>query len=153
MRNETFAERLLGRIYIDLAYALQRSGDIRQPEEIVAFAVKQWMAERLGKPGGRGYQWKDLFLPDGTDLRLRYKGVDYHAKVDGDRLMYAGSAVSPREWCMTITGCPRNAWRDVWIRRSVNEYWTRASAWRKDDAVKPRPSYIERRLLHRRQGD
>jgi hypothetical protein len=32
MRNETFAERLLGRIYIDLAYALQRSGDIRQPE-------------------------------------------------------------------------------------------------------------------------
>ena len=39
--------------------------------------------------GGKGYQWKDLFLPDGTDLRMRYKGVDYYAKVEGDKLTYA----------------------------------------------------------------
>lgn len=38
--------------------------------------------------GGKGYQWKDLFLPDGTDLRMRYKGVDYYAKVEGDKLTY-----------------------------------------------------------------
>jgi hypothetical protein len=153
MQNEAFAERVLGRIYIDLVYALRRTGDMRQPEEIVALAVKLWMAERLGNPEGKGYQWKDLFLPDGTDLRLRYKGVDYHARVDGDRIMYAGGAVSPRAWCMMVTGSSRNAWREVWIRRSVNEYWTRARTWRKDNSVKPALPFGERRQLHRRLCD
>lgn len=153
MKKETFAQRVLGRVYIDLAYELRRTGDMRQPEEIVALAVKSWIAERLGRPGGKGYQWKDLFLPDGTDLRMRYKGVDYYAKVEGDKLTYAGAATTPNEWCRLIAGTPRNPWRDLWIRRSVNEYWSHAGTWRKENARVPVLPFEERRRLHRRQRD
>ena len=44
MKKETFAQRVLGLVYIYLAYELRRTGDMLQTEEIVALAVNSWMA-------------------------------------------------------------------------------------------------------------
>ncbi len=151
MENESIPVTLPSSLYLDLSYALRRAGDTRQVNEIVTLAVKTWLSTHVSKPDIRGYQWKTLFLPDGTDLRMRYLGTWYYAKVEDDRLMFAGESVSPRDWGITLTGTVRNAWRDIWIRRNINEGWNRASAWR--DKECQRIPGIDRRRLARRSGD
>lgn len=130
MQNEAIPVGVPTNVYLDLAFQLRKSGDLRSPDQVVALAIKSWLASRVGKLSGQGYQWKELFLPDGTDLRMRYRGVWHYASVEGDRLMYSGEPVSPREWGLMVTGNVRNPWRDVWIRRSIRDCWTRASASR-----------------------
>jgi hypothetical protein len=118
---------------------------------LVALAIRTYLANHFRKPLDRGDQWKTLFLPEGADLRMRYMGTWYYAKIEGDALMYCGEPMSPREWTLYVTGSIRNAWRDVWIRRSVTECWTRALMWREQYSRK-RPSE-ERRSLSRRASD
>jgi hypothetical protein len=66
--------------------------------------------------GYRGYQWKELFLPDGTDVRMRCGGDVHHARVCGDSILYQGRRVSPRQLTLVIAGDGRNAWRDLALR-------------------------------------
>ncbi|MES2317315.1 MAG: hypothetical protein V4631_07430 [Pseudomonadota bacterium] len=148
MTNETFPVGLPTSLYLDLSFALRKCSDSRQPEEIVVLAVKTWLATQASKPNARGYQWKTLFLPDETDLRMRYRGTWHYAKVEGDRLMFAGESVSPRDWTIKVSGTVRNAWRDIWIRRNVTEGWTRASMWR-EQYCKKLPGEDRRRMARR----
>ncbi len=64
----------------------------------------------------RGYQWKSLFLPDTTELRMSVSHQTFHARVVGDHIMFEGHHVSPRGLTLAIAGEGRNAWRDLWIR-------------------------------------
>lgn len=57
MENEAFGWRVLGPLYMDLSFVLNQTGDARRPEEVIALAVKSWLAERRGNPSSRGYQW------------------------------------------------------------------------------------------------
>lgn len=66
--------------------------------------------------GSRGYQWKELFLPDGTQLRMQSDGDVHHARVEGDRIVFEGKHVSPRQLTLAIAGNGRNAWRDLMLR-------------------------------------
>jgi hypothetical protein len=100
-----------------------------------------------------GYQWKELFLPDGTELRIRYRRAYNYARVDGDQLKYAGEAVSPRDWALMLTGSVRNPWRDIWIRCGVNDAWTRALAWRGAAPYSPTLAHPDRRRRTRRITD
>jgi hypothetical protein len=152
MTNEAVSVRVPLGVYLEVAYQLRNSGDLRQPDDIVASAVKAWLGNRQGKSNG-GYQWKELFLPDGTELRMRYRGVYYYAKIDGDQLKYAGETVSPRAWASMVTGTVRNPWRDIWIRRAINECWTRASMWRTGSSYSPLLLNAERRRHARRMSD
>lgn len=83
-----------------------------------------------------GYLWKnkdaDLFLPDGTQLRMPYKQKDYFAKVVGDQIMYEGKAFSPSNLVNEITGTSRNAWRDLWIKFPGDSDWKLADELRSD---------------------
>jgi hypothetical protein len=155
MSNEALPVLVPTQAYLDLAFHLRKNGDLRRPDDVVALAIRQWMAGRGGRPDSatRGYQWKDVFLPEGTELRMRYRGAWYYAKIVRDRLIYAGENVSPREWGLMVTGGVRNAWRDVWIRRSVADCWTRASTWRAANASKPFFPGAERRQHARRSTD
>jgi hypothetical protein len=153
MRNEAYLPGISPTLYFELIHQLRKCGDMRDPDEIIALAIKSWLAEHIGNPGRRGYQWKELFLPDGSDLRMRYRGVWYYARVEGDELMYGGEALSPREWMELITGSIRNPWRDLWIRRSFHDTWARASAWREQNRDHPRPPGTERRIKGRRRSD
>ena len=74
----------------------------------------------------RGYQWKNLFLPDGTQMRMPYKGKHYFAKVEGDEIIYEGTSISPSSLANMITSSSRNAWRDFWIKRPGDPDWSLA---------------------------
>jgi hypothetical protein len=153
MSNETIPVQVPTKVYLDLAYQLRRSGDMRGPDEIIALAIRSWMAGRTGTASRRGYQWQELFLPEGTELKMRYRGIWYYAAVEKDQLVYAGETVSPREWCLLVTGTVRNAWRDIWIRRSANECWTRALMWRSNHERHPHAPGTDRRRQPRRSTD
>ena len=140
-------------IYMELHYQLRKRGDLRPPVEVMAIALKEWMMRNFDRPAGRGYQWKQLFLPEGTLLRLRHNSLSYHAQVEGDQIIYQGKPTSPSAWCALICGGVRNAWRDVHIRRNYTDSWTQASAWRAAEAAHPRRPGVERRRLSRRRTD
>jgi hypothetical protein len=138
---------------MELYYQLRKRNDLRPPEEVTALALKEWMLRNFGNPTGRGYQWKDLFLPDGTRLRVRHNGLAYHAQIEGDQMVYEGKPTSPSAWCALICGSVRNAWRDVYVRRDYTEAWTQASAWRAAEAANPKRPGIDRRKRSRRRTD
>ncbi|GKS87257.1 hypothetical protein AVMA1855_23915 [Acidovorax sp. SUPP1855] len=117
------------RRFLDLAEFLESKGDSRDPVLAVSDAIDYWMSNADWKPellkvsSTLGYQWKSLFLPDGTEVRMQYKGNWYYAKVEGDKLMYEGEAITPGRLANTISGTSRNAWRDLWIKRLADSEW------------------------------
>jgi hypothetical protein len=152
MSNEAIAVQVPLGVYLELAYRLRNSGDTREPDDVVVVALKAWLGNRQEKSIG-GYQWKELFLPDGSELRMRFRGAYYYARIDGDQLKYAGEIVSPRGWALMVTGTVRNPWRDIWIRRGINECWTRASMWRSASEYSPLRPHAERRRHARTATD
>jgi hypothetical protein len=83
---------------------------------------------------GRGYVWKGVYLPHGTQLRMKYRGQIHHASVEGDRLLFQGRPVSPGELAKNVAGSNRNAWRDLWVMLPGAERWVVADALRRSAA-------------------
>ncbi|PWF54672.1 hypothetical protein C7C56_005815 [Massilia glaciei] len=79
----------------------------------------------------RGYQWKSLFLPESTELRMTCAGQTFYARVEGDEIVYQGRPVSPRQLTLAIAGDGRNAWRDLWIRFPGETKWKTAACLRR----------------------
>jgi hypothetical protein len=53
------------------------------------------MLDDLMKDSGdknKGYQWLTVFLPNGTKLKMAYKGRDYYAEVAHEKIMYEGES-------------------------------------------------------------
>ncbi|MET0855798.1 MAG: hypothetical protein ABWY27_03525 [Telluria sp.] len=63
-----------------------------------------------------GYQWKELFLPDGTELRMCSNNAVHRARVAGAGIFYQARQVSPRQFTLAVAGDGRNAWRDLSLR-------------------------------------
>lgn len=124
--------------FLELVDFLKSNGDPRDPVEMVTVAIDYWLSNASWKPellsesDTKGYQWKNLFLPDGTQIRMQYKGTYCYAKVEGDELMYGGKAISPGNLANTIAGTSRNAWRDLWIKRPEDKEWTLADECRRE---------------------
>jgi hypothetical protein len=112
-----------------LLQMLQHSGDVRSIEQIVDAALKAWLAAAtVATPAAavaatRGYQWKSLFLPEGTLLRVCLRGQYTVALVVGDRIVFQGEHYSPRQFVMHVTGQVRNAWLECWIRCPGDARW------------------------------
>lgn len=77
-----------------------------------------------------GYQWKSLFLPAGTKLRVAIRRKIYHAAVDGDQILYDGDEVSPAQLVNQLAGCTRNAWKHVWLLLPGETRWQLAATMR-----------------------
>lgn len=152
MNNEGIGVQVPLKVYLELAFRLRTAGDTRGPDEVVAFILKSWLGSEPGVTNA-GYQWKELFLPDGTELRMRYRGVYYYARIDSDKISYAGETVTPRGWALMVTGTVRNPWRDIWLRRGIHECWTRASMWRANAVWSPSLPQTDRRRYTRRIAD
>jgi hypothetical protein len=117
--------------HTELLEFLRQSHSPLSPEQAIVCAVKAWIAkERAGVAPVRGYQWKLLFLPEGSQVRMNYSGNSYFAEVVGDEFVYRGDAVSPRQMTLEIAGDGRNAWRDLWVRLPGEKNWTRAERLR-----------------------
>jgi len=115
--------------FLELAQFLRSNRDPRDPVEVVSLAIGYWLDNASWKPelievtDSRGFQWKSLFLPDGTQLRMQYKGAYHYANVEGDEIHYKGKPITPGSLANTIAGGSRNAWRDLWIKRPTDDEW------------------------------
>lgn len=118
-----------------LAEHLRLTGSNLTMEQAIALAISEWRAchelpERAQKSALHGYQWKTLFLPDATELRMIHGDNSHYARVVGDHIIYQGRKVSPREMTLAISTSVRNAWRELWIRFPGERGWKRAQACR-----------------------
>lgn len=86
--------------------------------------------EKYGDPK-KGYQWQILFLPNGTNLFIRYKGKKYSADIRHGSLTYNDRPYSPSEWARLVANnTSRNAWNDIWVLRPGSDSWELAAALR-----------------------
>lgn len=103
------------------------------PDAFVTGLVQRWLAAenaRLGLPKNgpaiRGFQWKTVFLPDGTRLRTTHLDVVEFAKVTGDRIIADdGAALTPSSFANRHAQ-GRNAWRFIWLLFPDEQHWIRA---------------------------
>ena len=79
--------------------------------------------ETFGDPS-RGYQWQNVFLPNGTQVRMTYKGDTTHAEIRHEKLCWGGETMSPSEFARRVAGnTSRNAWRDLYIKFPGDGRW------------------------------
>jgi len=120
-------------LFSELSEFLRASGSPVSAHDAMISAVTQWIAaERAATAPDCGYQWKRLFLPAGTRLRMHYNDRWFYADVIADQLIYNGRTLSPRQLTIEIAGDGRNAWRDLWIRRPGEPHWTSAARLREE---------------------
>lgn len=84
--------------------------------------------------GPYGYQWKTLFLPHGTVLRSWSYGEPRYARVEGDRIIHDGRAVSPNQFARSFARTTRNAWTDLFVRLPGEKHFQLASVLRRQIA-------------------
>ena len=119
--------------FMNLEFHLMETRPGSNPEAFVIELVQRWLAmdmERLAlrRNGSaiRGFQWKNVFLPDGTRLRTSYQGVSEFAKVVDDRILSDdGESLTPSQFANRHAN-GRNAWRFIWIRFPGDAHWIRA---------------------------
>ena len=77
----------------------------KQTRKQEAFLVK------FGSPK-RGYQWQSVFLPNGTRIRMTYKGLEAHAEIRFGQVYFEKQSMSPSQFARRIAAdTNRNAWR------------------------------------------
>jgi hypothetical protein len=122
------------KVYHQLIGAAQKTGYQKEDWEIAAEAIDEWMRrhdpDALAMTVATGYQWKSLFLPNGTLLRTVFGGKNHHCLVEGDRILYNGQAVSPTGFANAVGGIRRNAWRSIWILFPDSKDWKLADTLR-----------------------
>lgn len=114
-------------IYAELRSYLRESGSTLSPSEALIKAVQLWIAKgRADAIPARGYQWKQLFLPEGTRIRMQVRECWHTASIIGDDLVYKGDAVSPHQMAKQVAGDGRNAWREIWVLMPGQKRWANA---------------------------
>lgn len=85
-------------------------------------------------PADRGYQWQDLFLPNGAELRMKYKGEYHYAHIRHEKVASkCGARQTPSQWVSTVANdTARNAWRDIDVKLSPIEKWNSALYLRRE---------------------
>lgn len=118
-------------VYNELPSYLRESGSTLSPSEALIKAVQAWIAKgRADAIPARGYQWKQLFLPEGTRLRMRVHELWFSASIIGDDLIYKGKSVSPNQMAIQVAGDGRNAWREIWVLLPGHKQWASAAILR-----------------------
>jgi hypothetical protein len=117
---------------LKLINRLSELGGTQDLSEGVSSAIEFWLAEQAklsagGDPASvRGYQWKSVFLPEGTVLRSWSYGDHNYARVEGDQIIHEGKSVSPNQFAQSFARTTRNAWTDLYIRRPCDKRFTLA---------------------------
>ncbi|MQA23761.1 hypothetical protein GEV01_30015 [Rugamonas sp. FT103W] len=108
---------------LKLIEKLRRRGGSQDISEAMTKAIECWLeaparcAPGADPEGLHGYQWKTLFLPEGTILKSWSYGENNYARVEGDKIIHNGHAVSPNQFAQSFARSTRNAWQDLFIRR------------------------------------
>ena len=127
--------------YLQLDLYLMETRPGIKPDAFVTDLVNRWLAVEMERSAlrergqaKRGFQWKNVFLPEGTNLRTSYRDTIEFAKVIGDKIVSDdGANLTPSQFANRHAN-GRNAWRFLWLRFPGNDYWIRANAYRMRDA-------------------
>lgn len=122
---------------LDLELHLMNAQPGVKLEEFLTELAMRWLkidrerlALRKNSQAMHGFQWKNVFLPDGTNLRTSYLHTVDFAKVIGDRILTDDNkSLTPSLFANRHTK-GRNAWRFVWLRFPGQDYWVRADEYR-----------------------
>jgi hypothetical protein len=131
-----------------LVEQLNRHDVSQDMSETITKAVESWLDTQThtqpgSEPSGvRGYQWKSLFLPEGTVLRSWSYGEHNYARVEGDKIMHDGQSVSPNQFARYFARTTRNAWFDLSVRRPGDKHFKMACVLRKELAMQQKPDAI-----------
>jgi hypothetical protein len=123
-------------------------------EPFICDAIRAYMKptpaarQQPAAPSEAGYQWKELFLPEGTRLRASFGQKHYFAVVEGAEIKYGEHALSPSCFANLQGGGNRNAWKAVWLRLPGSDQWQLADVFRS-----ARKAAIARLLEGDAQGD
>jgi hypothetical protein len=94
-------------------------------------------------PATRGYQWQNVFLPNGTQLKIPYKGRDHLAEIRHQQLYYEDTPTSPSQFASRVARyTSRNAWRDIWVKRPDDKDWLPANRLRRESRARPADSNV-----------
>ncbi len=81
----------------------------------------------------KGYQWQNVFLPNGTRLKFDYKGDTKFAEVKHESIVYLGDKCSPSEFVSRVANhTSRNAWRDIHVLFPTETDWMYANRLRRE---------------------
>ena len=137
--NALYGPTLPPHLLSELAMHLRNTGSMLTVAQAATKAILAWMSANPTQAPDpedpvpvQGYQWKTLFLPDGTEVRMSTREATYHARVVGDYIMFEGRRYSPRGFTLHIAGSGRNAWRDLWLRMPGERYYVSASRRRRE---------------------
>lgn len=113
-----------------------KQGGTQDLAEAVQVAIDGWL-DRASCPTGdgaeiRGYQWKTLFLPEGTIVRSWSYGEANYARVEGDDLIHMGRKVSPNQFAQSFARSTRNAWTDLLVKRPGDKRYRLACTLRRE---------------------
>ncbi|MBB3222720.1 hypothetical protein [Pseudoduganella umbonata] len=117
---------------------IEQSDSALAPGELADKAILAWLESRRAEAGRpavpvlRGYQWKCLFLPEGTRLRVWCRSEHGYAEVVGDRLMHNGLPVSPNQFVAACSDTVRNAWVEINVLMPGEKAWKLASMRRRE---------------------
>ncbi|NGZ87876.1 hypothetical protein GW587_26900 [Duganella sp. SAP-35] len=126
-------------VYVDL---VNRTGEPcygDKSEAVLSALIRNWLAGAASAPESRaddkttstkGYQWKQVFLPDGTELRATFQGRSTYAKVENEKIICGGECITPSRLA-NANGCgTRNAWRAIWLKFPGTSKWQLAASCR-----------------------
>lgn len=123
-------------VFENLCKFLDGSTVSEEVAEVASKAISAWI-EQQSTPQQEespvllgGYQWKHLFLPEGTKLRVVVKRKTFHASVLGDQIIFNGQAISPACLVNQLASTKRNAWKHIWLLLPGEIKWQLAQSMR-----------------------
>lgn len=79
--------------------------------------------EKYGDPS-RGYQWQAVYLPNGTQIRMTYRGDATYGEIKNGKLFLGEESMSPSEFAGRVANnTSRNAWRDIYVKFPGDGAW------------------------------
>jgi hypothetical protein len=151
MSRKLVSVQISSALFLELANYLLEFGDERDPAEVVEAALASWLCIARGEAQEsrvRGFQWKRLFLPEGTEVKMSYRGCHAFANVVGDSLMYQGHPTTPNQFAAEVAGTARNAWEVLWLRLPGQRYWKNARFVRNEQSGSSRPEPLPQFQAH-----
>jgi hypothetical protein len=105
-------------------------------EPAICDAIRAYMkpqpaaSAQMGAVTDAGYQWKEVFLPEGTRLRASFGRAPYFAVVQGSEIRCGEQSLSPSAFANLKGSGNRNAWKAIWLRFPGSEQWVLADTGR-----------------------
>jgi hypothetical protein len=98
--------------------------------DVVANEKDDPILARYGDPA-KGYTWQGIALPNGTQLKVIYRGEDKLAEVRHRQIYFENQPCSPSQFASrAANNTSRNAWRDIWVKRRTDADWVFADLLR-----------------------